>query len=65
MFVGIRDVLAIDSHDIMDCELTFMLLNNKLFCLFVMSPLFCFVYSVVGVPPFENRSVRWAIVLVY
>ena len=39
-----------------------MLLDNKLFVLFIMSPSFCFVYSVAGVPPFENQSVRWAIV---
>ena len=39
-----------------------MLLDNKLFVSFIMSLSFCFVYSVDGVPPFENQSVRWAIV---
>ena len=44
MFVGIREVLAIDSHDILDFEVILCLQIINSFCLSVMSS-FVFVLS--------------------
>ena len=64
MFVGIREVLAIDSHDILDYEVTLCLLNHQ-FVLFIYDVIFVLLYLDIGVPPSESWSVRRAMIMIY